>query len=1388
MNLDLNEELVEPADTGVTDTSDFDVPTRQTPWEDLDEGIHIVDVSARNTDSSDNFSDSFTWNTHGVVHVRLLRAQRLPCPVGSSVCASMSLPPYKGRVKSRRKTAFLVSLDHGVCVEWNHPKDLDDQNVDNEKNGNDDGLCSMVNGWSSKDSPVPSIKIDLMFSPLGMGLFDFTMATVDLSCAVLFKNAGIWRERWVQMEIPSTLQSGSGMDTNNNTYFHRFPLVKIQATFTPSLPSSGESNIGGIFGFTSRLPQHTPPPLITNKTSQPVVVVADRWRQSDSINTSTVDKLTERGERDRHRRRNSDETLSLSSLERVRSKMIIRESIDKRQEGIQEEDDTAADEDITSIGMESDFHLDSPTSVYGADDGSIVSKTVNTQLALEPHLLRADTYWIPGSCAVCERVLFGRNGGFHCEECGIDCCGDCRLHVDIRVPCGSDLAQEYVVKNKKAKLSLSGLLNYIAPDEAFEQKRIEEESMHSLRQNAKESHTGDAVQTPQEISHDISRVGRFRIEIVTACLFQQLLPAWSEIPFDSRENLVADHSSSVPTSRKGDYYVRVSTTESDKTARTHTLQNTGMPNFQSSEMNFPISHYGVQFRIDVVEADTDSIVGSALLTTQGLLQEQRDMYIEENGASLLQFFKGPIPWSGKRKLKLELRSGIKAGATDEFYSAAKRRSNEAGSISGWIEINAGIEEFNDKLYGSHPIECANRPPADLSVGNFSVHIARIKAIVVGLRQVVAEYNYVVSWKNPLLTATTLYIFVWFCLSFNVEYSGSLPLMLLLFLSVYCSYRRGQGSTKDRYIREELESIQRVEGSSVGYTLYRPKGLLTVAVMKGRCLLSKDLGISGRVSCRIFVDQARYADEKTRESIVRADKSASAPQEIGSTQILYTAHPDWKEMVESTTNKRLKQLIPTSDRHSFNKVNPGNSSDDACLRELTFPVLQPFEITGSGKDEKGRFVDGSLKPWRTSKGAIVIQVKFQDFLNSLPGFDHSLGEVVFPFADLVRNKEVKGWFKVLDIGISLTVPLDDLDLEGEQLDGPTGPPRLYLLLKWTPPSDSTGTGTDESEKELSYVIQEELVRSSLLSKENKFDLVGSSIGAVNTALGIGGTVQVIQNTLGSVLDVLEAAINAFNFTDPFKSSVVFVTLFLVWLVLILIPTRYIVLAAGSAQYAVTFVARFGGELGLVASKKHYASPKGLRRRSEHQEPRSSSESKVRDEPTSPFVIWINNAIRSLPTNEDLRKAYFWESRRLGAEQAEKHASEKRESRLRKLWKAKWYASVNLLFHDEESDHPNFYKEPCFAVIQGHSFIWWYSVQDFDNGELPDGKLFLSGHAGLGGPSPLEMRELSQEELPRCLSIFGRGSDGQQKVVMILPDASTKDALETAVAESSSFKCD
>jgi hypothetical protein len=212
----------------------------------------------------------------------------------------------------------------------------------------------------------------------------------------------------------------------------------------------------------------------------------------------------------------------------------------------------------------------------------------------------------------------------------------------------------------------------------------------------------------------------------------------------------------------------------------------------------------------------------------------------------------------------------------------------------------------------------------------------------------------------------------------------------------------------------------------------------------------------------------------------------------------------------------------------------------------------------------------------------------------------------------------------------------------------------------------------------------------------------------------------------------------------------------------------------AQYTVTFVGRFGY---LFSSSTLTTDQSG--KLVEPTQPAIPEESKP-----SRVVTWIMNAIRGLPTDEDLRKTYFWESRRKGARETEKSAAGKRLSRLQRLWKAQWYSSIKLHLHNVRRDsssagHEVSHWENVFAIVQGHRFLWWHSVRKFDNGELPAGRIFLSGHAGLATPSPLEMREFTPEELKLVVIIFGRGMTDQQRVTLLAPNAEMKEKLEDAV---------
>lgn len=282
--------------------------------------------------------------------------------------------------------------------------------------------------------------------------------------------------------------------------------------------------------------------------------------------------------------------------------------------------------------------------------------------------------------------------------------------------------------------------------------------------------------------------------------------------------------------------------------------------------------------------------------------------------------------------------------------------------------------------------------------------------------------------------------------------------------------------------------------------------LRVSVSRGKGLISRDLGIPGKTSCHVVWDPLRFcSDEKAKHAIVRGDQSAETKHSIGCTGAKYSSEPTWDDMFESIESRRLKQLLPAVEGLFFEASSHNNGQ---LFQELVHPILQPFAVSGRRKDSAGRFLDSELKDWESSPGAIVIQVRFQDFLNSLPGFESILGEVVFPFSNLSRDGAISGWFQVLDVGMASEPhrveeidPSLSHDDEGskEGTNDKIAAPCIFVSLKWRKP-EVIDEGRDEMNREISYVIQEELVRSSVLAKHNTFDLVGSSLGAVNTALG------------------------------------------------------------------------------------------------------------------------------------------------------------------------------------------------------------------------------------------------------------------------------------------------
>lgn len=94
----------------------------------------------------------------------------------------------------------------------------------------------------------------------------------------------------------------------------------------------------------------------------------------------------------------------------------------------------------------------------------------------------------------------------------------------------------------------------------------------------------------------------------------------------------------------------------------------------------------VQF---LFSARTDEVVGTTLLSTQGILQDQRDKAIQQHGASLFQCFVGPLVAKGQSPKRVVLRAGIKTAFGLDYYISSKESASDSekgkNMISGQLQ-------------------------------------------------------------------------------------------------------------------------------------------------------------------------------------------------------------------------------------------------------------------------------------------------------------------------------------------------------------------------------------------------------------------------------------------------------------------------------------------------------------------------------------------------------------------------------------------------------------------------------------------------------------------------------------------------------------------------------
>jgi len=1035
-----------------------------------------------------------SMNCPGVVHVRLLRAQRLPCAPGAALQTTISLPPWKGRIRSKRVISYDGPDEAIICARWDQASNDEISITHKAGDGIEEtGVCavhSMLHAYNNEDTPIPSIRIEI--KDLALQMFETGVCSLTLSCEPLMRNSGVFKRQWCVAEVAkprSPTKKSADMTNDDDDNVVKPPLILIEACF-----ESMNFN--------------------------------DRPTQNQDIENLEVDR--------------GDDSLSGDVISTF-----------------------SHDDDVSGL-----FETASIASSSARRSLPGISTTTK-RFTSKQHMLRITSSWKPTYCAVCSAMIVWGLKGYQCEVCKLVCCTDCQLRVDVELPCGSELAEKAVQMALKPKVNVNKLFSVLAPikEHIFDEKGVVSSDGTSQEEegSATVAVKEEQLIEPKETSDG---VGTFDLRILKACLFRRTLSPETEL------NDILKKSDR--WLRYGDHYARISWTGNQETKRTRTIFQTAKPRFESEEMSITAMHHGTEFRIEVFDAAKDKPVGCTLLSTQGLLQWQRDELEKEGEFAFTSTLTQKPMKAKKRKRILELRTGVKKGFGLDFYNAGKSSGTiRSGEISGWIEVEMCFKEDPYLFSNTNPKIYPDRPPDDFNVDLIQLHIARIGSLVEEVTAIYQTYFYVVSWENPALTGLSLIIFVFFCLRFNAEYFGSLPIAMIFCYMLYCAYDKKSNGFRSRLIRKERDArLEEEKVATIDYDEHRPISWLNVKVLRGKHL-STEHGIPGSMVSDIFVDTSRLVDDKT--SLIKCDATSKSAYHIGTTESSgVTFSPVWESIRESHEFIGLKKLLPSSNvlTKTDSRLQPSSdANDESVLQELSkiktsihFPLLQPISgrkgLSGGTTSDEGK-ISVKLLPWESSVGAVVFQVRFADVLNRLPLFDDTIGEVVIPLERIARARKIKGWFKVLKKGTRETIEIEPEEADSKPTKNDNGndvlnnSPMILLEAEITFPDEKV----TDIDRETSIVVAEEMIKSASLSQDTRVGIIGTSISTFNTVRGVTGNVQYLQNQLGSILDMMEMLRNAFNFSCQEKSALILLCLLFVWLLLALIPTKLLFLCAG-----------------------------------------------------------------------------------------------------------------------------------------------------------------------------------------------------------------------------------
>ncbi|OQR82229.1 hypothetical protein THRCLA_11034, partial [Thraustotheca clavata] len=404
------------------------------------------------------------------------------------------------------------------------------------------------------------------------------------------------------------------------------------------------------------------------------------------------------------------------------------------------------------------------------------------------------------TCVVCERVIMSSvkaSTGYRCEDCHVDVHKACMMIANTTFPCSGSITTD-----------TEGNIPTMAASPTSQ-------SLSSPTFGMTTSEGYQVLQMPHVSGPQPPTFGKLYVHL-------------KGIHLCSKDCQDFEHAVNV---FEGDTYCRMSF---DGLVReTKEVYKTADPVFDDKSC-FVVTNRDATFRLEVIDLNTNAIIGEMKILLFELLQADADRVIDS--LPWLQPLKQIATTVSPPEPEVELykTQHLNGAATDatkmtETYQL-KNKLKDKDRLVGMVYMRLRYVEEKSKLWLYVPkqkVLLQGREEKEFAIETLKLNIDRLNHVIQSIQWLEQEYLAIICWKDWTKSSVILFTFCFACLRIDAEYAPALIFYLMLAYMAHTLINRLTGQYIQSWVSlDDPDVIERTR-------LYRPIGYAWIAVVEAQ---------------------------------------------------------------------------------------------------------------------------------------------------------------------------------------------------------------------------------------------------------------------------------------------------------------------------------------------------------------------------------------------------------------------------------------------------------------------------------------------------------------------------------------------------------------------------